>query len=647
MPADPTRPAPTSCDAFMPSSPEVYGAKVKTLLTGLALTEDELTTLQGDPAALEGLVEEWLALPEAEPKLFRFFATAFQQEGFDTEGLTIQWGEDRDRMGDVRGTNHRLFDVLRKNFEESFARTALQHVREGRPFQELFTIDSYYMTTAMMVAMAYADDVNVDDAGDPRYGVLARRIPEVSFTRSSVPLTRTFDPGSPDFMRFTIDDADAVPGCSGGTITDGTRNAPRTAFRATMGFFSRIGPRSCRGSKNVRADGALEPSDFEDWRLVKVRPPASGERVMQFYELDRLRGATELLARTPRVGFFTTPAFFAAWQTNEDNQARVTANQTLIVAYGKSIDASDTTFAIFDDALDGEHADPTTACWGCHRSLDPMRQFFRMDYTYGYGRQADPEIRALRPAFAFGGIEETGETIQDFAQILGSHHWLPEAWAQKLCFYANSAPCPEGAELDRIAAAFRDSGMDFRVLIRELFSSPLVTNAECIEGSTGDNAGISRARHFCDALSNRLETPDICGIAAVTRADRTRLGTRNAAVIGTIPDDAFSRGDENPVTVSDVNLFVRGTFERVCDNVAAEMAGAGKRFDPSAADAAIPRLVEELMGLPPSDSRHDGALAILQEHHAAALAEGATPAIALQSTFSLACMSPSLTGVGL
>jgi hypothetical protein len=644
---DPTRPEAAVCDTFEPSPVQVHGAKVKYLLTGQALTDAELRALMDDPDALPPFIDAWTALPEADQKLIRFFTTAFQQEGFEAEGLATQWGDTTNRMGNVPETRTSAFDVLSRNLEESFARTALAHVREGRPFQELVTTDTFMMTTAMMVMLAFQNEASIDDAGDPRYRTLRDTIPSVRFTTASVPVASTLDPTNTNFMRFSIDDPNVVPACSGGQVTQTGAAAPYTAFKAMMGFYQRIGPADCRGTRNVRTDSLLVRADFEDWRPVRVRQPNSGEGATQFYEVEAIRAADELVVHTPRVGFFTTPAFFATWMTNEDNQARVAANQTLIVAFGTSIDPADSTFVITDDALDGEHADPSTPCYGCHRTLDPMRQFFRRDYTYAYGQQRDADVRAIGAAFAFGGVDATGDDIFAFAELVAEHPWLPAAWAQKLCYYANGAACPTGDELDRVAETFRSSGMDFRVLVRELFSSPLVTSAACIEGGTGDNAGIARARHFCHALGTRLDIADPCGIQVLWRSDRTPLGNTNAPIVTTVPDDAFSRGDQDPVVVGDVNLFVRGTFEQVCNNVAGTVVGNGRQFDPAEPAAAIGFFVEQLMGLPPSDPRHTGAREILQTHFDGAQGAGATSAVALQSTFSLACLSPSVTGMGL
>ena len=43
-----------------------------------------------------------------------------------------------------------------------------------------------------------------------------------------------------------------------------------------------------------------------------------------------------------------------------------------------------------DSALDEEHAAPGSECYGCHQTLDPMREFVRASYTSFYGQQLDP-----------------------------------------------------------------------------------------------------------------------------------------------------------------------------------------------------------------------------------------------------------------
>jgi hypothetical protein len=336
------------------------------------------------------------------------------------------------------------------------------------------------------------------------------------------------------------------------------------------------------------------------------------------------------------------------WPTNDANQARVTTNQTLVVAFGQSIDGTEVTVPAFEDALDAEHAVPGTTCYGCHATLDPMRQFFRDSYTYFYHEQRDTEVKAVPGAFSFGGVDAMGTSVFDLANIIATHPRFSRAWTQKLCYYANSAPCPEdSAEFQRVADVFETNGFDFYRLVRELFTSPLVTGASCVPEGSGDFASISRARHFCSSLSTRLGIADVCGSYVLWSSDRTNIQRQNAMLAPTVPDDAFSRGDAYPLTVSDVNLFVNGSYERICLNVAAQVVGAGKTFDPASAEAAIDRMVGELMGLPPTDPRRADARAVLAEHNAEAIASGVTADVALQSTFVLSCLAPSVTGVGL
>jgi hypothetical protein len=238
--------------------------------------------------------------------------------------------------------------------------------------------------------------------------------------------------------------------------------------------------------------------------------------------------------------------------------------------------------------------------------------------------------------------------VFDLANILATHPRFARAWTQKLCYFANSAPCPEdSAEFQRVADAFVSSGYDFYRLVRELFTSPLVTGAECIETGSGDLASIARTRHFCGALSSRLGINDICGSNVLWTRDRVQIQNRNAMLAPTVPDDAFSRGDAYPLTVSDVNLFVNGSYERICLNVANEVVGAGKTFDPAAGEANIDSLVERIMGLPPTDPRRPDARAVLAEHRTEALESGVTELEALQSTFVLSCLAPSVTVMGL
>ena len=56
------------------------------------------------------------------------------------------------------------------------------------------------------------------------------------------------------------------------------------------------------------------------------------------------------------------------------------------------------------------------------------------------------------------------------------------------------------------------------------------------------------------------------------------------------------------------------------------------------------RMVTEFMGLPSGDPRRPGVLDILNRHYEATTG---SPATRLQSTFVVACLSPSITSLGI
>src|SRR5438132_684475 len=65
--------------AFEPLPPAVYGTKIKNILVGQPLTDNELAALVKDAGALPGLVDTWIAQPAWRTRMFGFFQQAFQQ----------------------------------------------------------------------------------------------------------------------------------------------------------------------------------------------------------------------------------------------------------------------------------------------------------------------------------------------------------------------------------------------------------------------------------------------------------------------------------------------------------------------------------------------------------------------------------------
>src|SRR6185503_4231367 len=115
-------------------------------------------------------------------------------------------------------------------------------------------------------------------------------------------------------------------------------------------------------------------------------------------------------------------AFFANWPTNTSNSYRVTTNQTLIVALGRSFDDRGTVAQVNETSSDDMHVKPGTACYACHVNLDPMRDFFRQSFSVPYGEQlAATGVPATATFSVDGSPAVTGNGVVTFAQGMAKH----------------------------------------------------------------------------------------------------------------------------------------------------------------------------------------------------------------------------------
>jgi hypothetical protein len=278
---------------------------------------------------------------------------------------------------------------------------------------------------------------------------------------------------------------------------------------------------------------------------------------------------------TPRVGFFSTPAFQANWSTNTSNQFRVTTNQALIVATGAQVDGTDGTLATDTTAVDTKHvANP--ACFACHQSLDPTRAVLSDTWTYAYFTQEGTSLIPGTRQFAFQGVVQQVKTIEDFANVLATHPLLPGAWVQKLCYYVNSQPCgptsqgaPVDPEFTRLVGVFKQ-GFSWNTLVKALMMSPLTLNTTPTLVTQNDElVAVSRRDHLCAALDNRLGFSDICGLNVATPAPAKNSPRATIlAIAGGLPSDGYGRGSTAPVLPNDPTLFFRSGLENICQSVA-------------------------------------------------------------------------------
>lgn len=588
---------------FEPVAAETYTNKIKMLLTGGAASSDEVAKVTREPTALRALIQGWLATPEFEAKLGDFLRVALQQKlvgSLDAQFMRL------------RGAPLRL-NALKENLQESFVRTATDIVQQGRPFTEVLTTRRWAVTTATLSALSYlersATELKAEKHRifrDPGEGLPT---PPVSLAYSVANHVWQL-PDLPETCRVSQLNADAL-------------------FDMLLGFVQ------CKGDPYRFEDTWLTDADFADWRFVELSVAKTAEAVPLFYDLEALRGATSVALRQPRLGFFTTPAFLANWETNEDNQFRVTTSQTLLVSLGKPFSPADATVPVRLDGLAREHAAPGTACYGCHQLLDPMREYFAQSFSYGFQRPEQPS--EVIPSFAFQGYVRDAGTIEDLAQTLVDHPDFATSFTQKLCYWANSEPCTEkDPEFLRISQVFVDSGFDFKALLTELLSSPLVTGAAFTESfaSNPPFVSITRKQHLCRLLDTRLGLPDACGVAE--------------SFAGLVPEDDFSRGAAEPVQTAVTGLFHYAAVEKLCQRLATKLVGAGPAmlYPPSEPDSALDAFVEKLMGLDPENPRHDEVRASLGEHFASAKASS-NAVTALRSAFMVACVSPEVQAVGL
>ena len=592
--ANPTTPVDPAAD-FEPVSPDSYVSKVKTMLTGHAATPEEIAAVKAAPESLRGLVTGWLELPEVEGKLSEFFVIALQQRLVSLDSLDTQFTQ-------VRADAKHL-GLFRRSLEESFVRTAVDIVQRRRPFTDILSTRRWAVSTATLVALAYLEET-------------AKQLKDGKHT-----IVRTAGVDSPDEKIWHVP---TLPAECNTTIDE----------EEVLDLF--FGTVQCVGPNYRWPDPILTDADYSDWRFVDLSQATSKAEVPRFYDIEKLRTLKTVPLMQPRNGFFTSPAFLANWETNEDNQFRVTTSQTLIVALGEILSPADPTVPVSLDGLAEEHAQPGTTCYGCHQFLDPMRQYFAREFSFEY--QAPQSPSTISPSFAFKGVVQDGGDIDDFTETLAGHPKFPTGWVQKLCYWANSQPCDsDDPEFVRIAKAFVDSGYDFKTLLVELMSSPLVTGASYVQtfATAGPFVSITRKQHLCQMLDARMGVDDACGVAAL--------------FAGLVPEDEFARGSAEPVQTAVTGLFHIAAGEQLCLKLASKLVGdaAASRFKVSEPASVIDELTSSLMGLPPGHSRHDATRTELQAHYDAVLAAGNTKTDALRSTFVVACQSPDVMAIGL
>ena len=585
--------------------------KVKTLLMGDAPTAEEIDAVTNDHGAMRTLAEAWIDSERGQDKLMSFFKLALQQEMGDEDI------EQFDRLRRHRSLNTPFRTVM----SESFARTALDLVANNQPFKQIATTREWIVTTANLVLLMYPDQS------------LEQRQQQHTVT--------PVDNDAPDRLSSQVAQRTwHVPSLPGPCVINQVQT-----LEMLFGFL--LGNRCQNSDRNIRfTDSPLTEADFTDWRKVTFRRVSSltDEDQIPFYDLPRLRNANEITSRLPRLGFFTTSVFFNNWATNIDNQFRVTTNQTLITMLHSTYSSTEPTEPLNDAGLDADHANEAD-CFGCHRQLDPMRVYFAKNFNVNYQRATTIEGDELVmpgntvPSFAFRNETNEGSNIGRFGQVLANHPRFAPAWVQKLCLYANSLRCDESdPEFIRITQHFIDSNFNFKSLLAELFSSPLVTHLSEPESLIGSDPiiSITRRGHLCALLAERTERDNICEI------------NRVRSILGLIPEDGVARGVVDFTQPSLPSAFHFAAVENLCEAVARTIVtGNNPLFPANNAETLISNLVAQLMGVARTDVRYQSTVMTLNTHLENAQMSGLNLRDASRSAFSLACLSPDVMGIGL
>jgi hypothetical protein len=631
--------------------------KVKTFLTGLAPEEAEFTAYRADPAALPGLIDGFLKSDAWKARELELFELLFQQRtDGDDLGTYLKVGNNVQLTRLVRKSGVPFIDYI----EESFALTARDLVERGRPFTETVTTRTFMLNVPLMALLAHMDARPLNDLSQRAPTWLDKAYPNATVTYvkdRTIPWSDSIDPASPDFLHFSVPATPTGNARLCGDALDQTYTGYRAFEQVWLSELGLPGNDSCW---NTSPSPTLFTPEDREFRPVTVRLAKNGEQRTVFWDLGSLRKTPELVLGVEYVGFLGSLGFLGTYTTNDSNEYRVTTNQALIVALGQTFTAANANQPADDSNVDAAHATPGTACYGCHRTLDPMRDFYRQSYTYlGSERTAFRGNESIPAMASFSVGDSTpisGHGVADFAAALAGHADFAVAWARKICGLANALPCAESdPELVGAAEAFRKSGYDFKVLLRSVLSSPSVTYAT--ETATSREAGMSVGSalrdDFCRRLENRVGIADAC--AADDRLDApANIKNEIRGYAASVPGIVYGRGDVEPDMPTGSTQFSTAAAERLCERLAGRFFGTGggvtasPLFMPTQRAEAIDAFVHRLMGLSASDPRAGDIATVLGEHWDEVLAtKGNSPSLALQSTFVLSCTSPLVTGIGL
>jgi hypothetical protein len=625
---------------FEAQAPKIYVNKIKTLLTGLSATPNEVLVGSNDDG-LRNLVDTWMKTDAYQQTLMTFFKLAFQLSLFDMEQISDQ----------VPYGNHPASSETQMLIE-SFPRTVLDLVNNNRPFTEIATTTRFMVTPRLLFYYALMDQFG--DGNDETGDYFKSQFPDLTIdlyaSGGARDLNDLTNASSPNFMKFPWSGLSAPSGscvpdtcmqnCGHVSIAPDTFTYSRGGNIWTMlqggDFIYYVPPGNYCFMANHAKD-YLTPADDSTWRLVNIRTPNPNETPTRIYDLNAFRSASEVVFRIPRIGYFTQPAFLAQWGTNDNNQARVTINQTMIVGLNRVFNGSDRTMPTDLRALPVEHAQPNSSCYGCHLTMDPMRQYFIQTLGNSYHPQVDPNLSALPGAWAQKGVSVAGGNLSQLGAQIAKDQDFSLAWVLKTCEWLNSAPCDaQDDEVVRIAQNFASTQYNFNAMMKDVLTSPLTTYKSTTLTATqrGAAASVARRDQFCRTMSARLNQPDICNYGAIP------------ALMASYPADSYSRATTVLAQAREPTLVTRLVMENICSTMSLTAVDDGSNPFLSSQDPnqAIGKILTDVMGLQPDADA--SVLDILLTHYKDATTAGLSETDALRSCFVVACLSPYVATIG-
>ena len=177
----------------------IYVAKVKNLLLGLPPDDNEIAAVAADPTQFKALIASWQQLPQYSQKMARFFELAFQQTQISESDFADQSYPQR------LAFNTTTTPLLVQNAEQSFARTMMELIVEGKPWTQSMTTPSLMLTTALKELYAFLDVWEVDDNGKVTDG-FKKANPNltlyVGVSSGPIALTDSLDSSNANYMHF-------------------------------------------------------------------------------------------------------------------------------------------------------------------------------------------------------------------------------------------------------------------------------------------------------------------------------------------------------------------------------------------------------------------------------------------------------------